>query len=140
MKQLLTALLVLLVIGQSTSADETQPGRQQLIDNLISNLGETQIAVFGVGTKTCAEYVEHYDNEYLKLLYVQYLTGYVTGYNSAVAAYNAMLNTTGNTSLGLNSAPGFALSVYNYCKENPLKPLSDGAFNLIAELARMAQK
>ena len=140
MKQLLTALLVLLVVGQSTSADETQPGHQQLIDNLTSNLGEAQVAVFGVGTKTCAEYVEHYDDEYTRALYMQYFAGYMTGYNSAVAAFNAMLNTNGNTSLGYNSGPGFAMSVYNYCKENPLQPVNTGAFNLVLELAKMAQQ
>ena len=82
--------------------------------------------VFGVATTSCGKYISHFNDVRWKVLYRNWVTGFMTGVNYSSKDID-------DISGGLDS-DALLKFIYNYCEENPLKTVSDGAHYLVQEL------
>ncbi|MER8882580.1 hypothetical protein [Mesorhizobium sp. M0816] len=83
-------------------------------------------AVIGAGAQSCGSWVKHQLMRETGLSWVQ---GFVTAMNM----HEAVQGGSGNLSKGTD-ADSMELWVTNYCSANPLKDISDAAFQLYATL------
>ncbi len=83
-------------------------------------------AAKAIGSCDCGEWIK--DNESMKARNRSWLVGFMTGLNLA--------DSQGRNSLGKVSGQQIFLWMDNYCKENPLKDVIDGGYDLMNELRK----
>ena len=105
-----------------------------LFANQASAEGHYSYEIFGAGNQSCAAYVKAYEVDAVRLMYEQWILGFVSAINFQLNQENALLGTNHPTDLGKYLSDAFGAEVYNTCKAEPLLWFSDAVESLIIKL------
>jgi hypothetical protein len=84
-------------------------------------------AVAGPGGSTCGQYLESGEIQLLRQLHVSWIQGFISGMNMARAKQGQEL-------VELPDAPSIEAYMDKFCRDHPLDPMYQGAFDLSLEI------
>jgi hypothetical protein len=90
--------------------------------------GKLEVTVYGAGTQSCGTWLAQSGNEILRGHMKSWVLGFLTAYEAALLEMHVNLRHT--------DANAVAAWVDKYCRENPLKDVSDASANLVVELSK----